>query len=473
MQESSEGGTGRKGQNGGMGKKTPSSGKARGKAGRKKSFWECVPGVCDFNDTRHKGQHRRTCQRYKATQDPRLAKTISDVLRFCGLPLDVIRSWGPLERLDRLPNFRHIQPSPVARHSRWYIGALAQDDGGIVPTGEDKGMPSVVDVLSNVRQELRSELQERGKKRGHSGLEKATKIGEEKAGELWSATTLLAMDASALNSFIGNVSNARPEARRILNLPGKTVLSSTAREMYSKTAIPLLKEAWGGEGDNSLERWDVEGDSMNITPRGVVTEIHYDTLPHCSGAEALTTEHTGPLKLWLIYPSTEVARFGYIGDTEQGVGQLEHGAFLVQMPGERVCVPPYSPHAVLTLNTCYIYGWSMDDSKLLDPTTVSAEMRSNAKDVEQACTRVLERLEMGLVSADWWMRSMRQFVQQWGAEKEYFKDGGMVEKLEDLLIGQWSDDDGCTWCLAVGLEGGRGIEGEEEAREHIKQHCRV
>ena len=103
----------------------------------------------------------------------------------------------------------------------------------------------------------------------------------------------------------------------------------------------------------------------NVTPRGTKTEVHHDFEHHISIAVGMKTRERGPLKLWLLWPSTELRHLASCyADTNAALARMDHGSFLVQMPGEAVIVPPNSPHAVFALESCYLYGHYLFDRRL-------------------------------------------------------------------------------------------------------------
>lgn len=205
---------------------------------------------------------------------------------------------------------------------------------------------------------------------------------------------------------------------------------------------------------------------MNITPRGTRTEIHHDDLPHISITIGMRlADEKVPLKLWIIWPSTQIAGFGRIGTTAEGVQNLEHGSFLVQMPGELILAPANAPHAVNALNPGYIYGVSVGGTGLLDPTTLRASERGD-KTHEEACELVLNGLELGLASRVWRERVMQQFVEQWGVEGPEFAQHGYGPTLLSILEYDFSTSNQCVWCAS----GGRAVTSRGK-RKHLIKHC--
>lgn len=114
-------------------------------------------------------------------------------------------------------------------------------------------------------------------------------------------------------------------------------------------------------GDNRAE---LERADANLTPRHALVHAHHDedlgiftvrTLQPLTPSK--TSPHRTPGKLWIFYPPSQLAAFaGHDQDTAWCLANLEHGVFLVQCDGESIIIPPYLPHIVFTLETCYLAG---------------------------------------------------------------------------------------------------------------------
>jgi len=126
--------------------------------------------------------------------------------------------------------------------------------------------------------------------------------------------------------------------------------------------------------------------NANITPRGTRTEVHHDSKHHISTTFGLASRKSRPLKLWLLWPFPELRHLlTCYGDTKAALTRMDHGSFLVQMPGESVLVPPNSPHAVVALETCYLYGHTVaTNSWAYEPSAVLVEIRAGDLD-DKAC----------------------------------------------------------------------------------------
>ena len=406
----------------------------------KKVPWKCV---CGYKYAKHKTRHLKSCKALKQhspgrEQDPRLATTVSSVLEICGLPSDLLGEWD-IAALDRLPNMRRLKPQPHAQHTPWYFHDHNPDDELL--------FPSVADALSTINRLLFA------KKHRWTGV-------------LWNDQEELPEDTDAIRNFTSNVANGRPEHRRMINLPAKKCMTPEEVTSFRLRALPLLRDLNGISGD--ITSMQILYESMNITPRATKTELHHDSDPHISITMPMRSEDKEPLKLWITYPSTEIARFGRSSTTAHSVRNLDHGSFLVQMPGDIIFAPPNSPHAVAALNTCSIYGISVGNTGLLDPTTVLADMRGNFT-TEEACRRVLDALPIGLASQVWQQRVIEQFVDQWGTEKDDFVKCGSQRALLRILLEFSARDGSCVWCRVGGRE--ISFDGEAEARDHLAKHC--
>jgi len=169
--------------------------------------------------------------------------------------------------------------------------------------------------------------------------------------------------------------------------------------------------------------------------------------------------------LWL---STRIAGFGHINSTADGARKLEHGAFLVQMPGDLILVPANAPHATLALNSGNIYGISVRNTGLLDPTTVLASKRGDHPS-QKACKLVLDGLRLGLASPVWRQRVIQQFVDQWGAEGEQYAQHGYGPALRRILLDDFATTEICSWCATVGTT--FLFDGLANPEKHVEGHC--
>jgi hypothetical protein len=391
--------------------------------------WKC-PGF-GYSQSRHKTRHMRSCKLLARQADPRYAKNVSTMLMLYGLS-GILDEWG-IELLDKLPNLRTDTPRLVTQHTPWHIHC---------PEDLIK-LPSGGDVLQKVTESLKK---------------------KKFTGQIYQGTEVLDASPEVITEFAPNMRNNEEDTRRILNLGSADSIGPQEASAFRQRVLPIFSKFHDLREDiNPLTQLH---DGMNITPRGTRTEIHHDDLPHISITIGMrSADEKVPLKLWIIWPSTQIAGFGRIGTTAEGVQNLEHGAFLVQMPGELILAPANAPHAVIALHPSYLYGVSVGGTGLLDPTTLLASERGD-KNVEDACKLVLEGLELGLASRDWRRRVMQQFVEQWGVEGQEFAQHGYGPTLLRILQDDFETKGQCVWCVS----GERAVTSHGK-RQHMKKHC--
>jgi hypothetical protein len=75
---------------------------------------------------------------------------------------------------------------------------------------------------------------------------------------------------------------------------------------------------------------------------------------------------------------------------------MDHGCFLVQMPGESIAVPSNSPHAVMALSSYYVYGHTYTtQGKPYDPISVLANISAGVAP-DEACKSRISQIRLGL-----------------------------------------------------------------------------
>lgn len=138
----------------------------------------------------------------------------------------------------------------------------------------------------------------------------------------------------------------------------------------------------------------------NVTPRGNKAEVHQDSEHHISIAVGMKTRESGPLKLWLLWLSTELRHLNpCYADMKAALACMDHGSFLVQMPSESVIVPPNSPHAVFALDSCYIYGHTFSTEHwAYEPSSVPVD-GSIGDSADGTCRARITQLSLGLYSS--------------------------------------------------------------------------
>ncbi|KAK5738233.1 hypothetical protein LTR17_006110 [Elasticomyces elasticus] len=63
------------------------------------------------------------------------------------------------------------------------------------------------------------------------------------------------------------------------------------------------------------------------------------------------------LKIWICFPHSQIDKLAArYDDPLDTFGSMEHGILILQYDGDTVIMPPYTPHYVFTVNTCYLAG---------------------------------------------------------------------------------------------------------------------
>jgi hypothetical protein len=83
------------------------------------------------------------------------------------------------------------------------------------------------------------------------------------------------------------------------------------------------------------------------------------------------------------------------------------------MLGESVLMPPNSPHAVIALEACYLFGHIfLNDAWDYEPTTVFMEARSG-KSEDKARRDCVEQLRLGLRNSKLRQAHINRFIETW------------------------------------------------------------
>lgn len=209
----------------------------------------------------------------------------------------------------------------------------------------------------------------------------------------------------------------------------------------------------------------------NVTPRGTKTEVHHDFEHHISIAVGMKTRERGPLKLWLLWPSTELRHLASCyADTNAALARMDHGSFLVQMPGEAVIVPPNSPHAVFALESCYLYGHTFStEDWAYEPSSVLVNIRTGDS-ADEACRARITQLSLQLSgSAELRQACADQFIETWALEAAVFRERrGFFEQLVALWTVDTDRHGLCAWCAIAGEPGDPGPDSREHMRAHLE-----
>lgn len=269
--------------------------------------------------------------------------------------------------------------------------------------------------------------------------------------------------------------------QRVFNMMSNDIVKPIIARRWRKAIKTKLKDTDFGPLAGKLT---CKSHNTAITPPSILTHIHAD-----SRLEVTTV--TGglkpdlPVKIWILWPSTELHHLtDCLGNTKEAFELLDHGSFYVQMNGESLLIPSNSPHAVYTVQTCYLYSSVVDMSPkqpTLDPcpTHLKLMLEPSLSELE-ACEARLHELSKALSSSD--ARARRAHVQDflsfWGTEASIFRKPGKAALLEELA-GIWAEDiratESCVWCTKAGYHDekiGRmlgGLSGEDY-KEHARRH---
>lgn len=211
-------------------------------------------------------------------------------------------------------------------------------------------LPSLEDVILNTRDALRA-----------GGLQALTNA------EMWGGDTRHDLTNNAVEVWLRVINRGEPTAIRMMNVATQNIMPGVQGRAYEAQVKAVA------QGMHENESITLLPTNANITPRLVSTEVHHDTWPHISTTMGFHRNDDQPVKLWLLWPSTEMNHLcGYYGNTNAAIGSADHGAFLVQMSGESIITRANPPNAVLSLNSCYIYSNQYKGDIVIDPTTVRA-----------------------------------------------------------------------------------------------------
>lgn len=207
---------------------------------------------------------------------------------------------------------------------------------------------------------------------------------------------------------------------------------------------------------------------LNITAQGVHTNVHHDTEPHIctTGIFERGKEHDAA-KLWIFWPSSEQPTLiDLYMKRDFGILPSSHGWFLVQKAGEMVQVPNNTPHALIALQSCYVYGRPLEVLGAGNPANVALEIAAG-ENAGPACWKRLTQLRAALKA------SARQhlFVQHF--LKYYFaceaihvkKSSGQFNELVRIWAEYLEDTETCPFCNASGTT--RRV---KDAEQHVKAH---
>jgi hypothetical protein len=148
---------------------------------------------------------------------------------------------------------------------------------------------------------------------------------------------------------------------------------------------------------------------------------------------------------------------------------MDHGSFLVQMPGESVIVPPNSPHAVVALESCYLYGHTFSTEHwAYEPSTIPVSIGTGSP-ADEACRSRIDQLRLGLRSnAKLRQACVDQFIETWALEAATFRrHSGLFEQLVAVWAADALHQGSCAWCAATGESELSTSDSREHARAHL------
>ncbi|KAK3619408.1 hypothetical protein LTR56_024034 [Elasticomyces elasticus] len=374
-----------------------------------------------------------------------LPPTIPEVFDACGIRRCELGDWENID-FSRLRNMRQSQPEPSRKHTPWqYIPDIRL---GLQ-------LPSLEKVLVGII------------------IQASTRgIGEE--AQIYEGNELSGFTLEEWIDWATAVSERRTVPKRILNMSMKGIMGDTERQAFEVTATEIVRRFYPLPDQAQLL---LNPADANTTPRLTRTEVHHDSLPHASVAIGRAEGKDEPLKLWLLWPSTEILHLARCyGDTQAAVQFMDHGCFFVQMAGKAIHVPPNSPHAVIALQAGYIVGQTFSvtsGSFVLDPGTVQADVAGGIT-VEEACETRVKQLRGGLSDKKFRQMYLAQFIGTWFADAEVLRGN----KCFDNLVEVWADDirrtETCAWCEHIIAETGDyvGLDETAHARAHLTGNTR-
>ncbi|KAK4622728.1 uncharacterized protein CLAFUR5_07183 [Fulvia fulva] len=287
--------------------------------------------------------------------------------------------------------------------------------------------------------------------------------------EVWQENSRISFAPAQWVAWTKQILQGEQVLARVLNMPmGHMMPAERSQEYRHRAAEVAVRHERNLDANKTRQNQS----TANITPRGTRTEVHHDSDHHISTARGLASRKRIPLKLWLLWPSTELRHLvTCYSDTKAALARMEYGSFFVQMPGESVLVPPNCPHAVVTLDSCYLYGHTFSThSWAYDPTTALVEI-SVGNPVDEACQELIKRLRLGLRSGKFRQVYIDQFIETWAIEAPILRS--QRDEFEKL-IALWTEDirstGSCIWCAAAGGPGRYdiGLDNLEHMRAHLE-----
>lgn len=342
------------------------------------------------------------------------SRCISDVLTACGINSEHLRDWN-LELLDQLPNLRHYKPCPSTVHTPWYLHPI-----------EPLGLPTLEELLCELFHVVRKGNQPR-EAEVFEGIQKQD----------W-------FEARDWARLITRILSGEENKLRILNLPTAGLIDETVEKTCQKWAEASIRRHHNLASSILL---NTTPPNANITPRLTRTEVHHDSLPQISTAIG----KQGPLKLWILWPSTELDHLPSCrNNTANALSTMRDGSFLVQMAGESVVVPPNSPHAVVALQTSYLYGYQFSPEVVYDPSSIHIDIVGSIP-TDLACRSNLRSLCAGLDDPLYRLSYLQRFLRSWAHTIHVINDNHLWRKELVEILTHDIEVNGCAWCEQSGF----------------------
>lgn len=293
------------------------------------------------------------------------------------------------------------------------------------------------------------------------------------AAQVWDGDSPVRFSPEEWANWPTQVLEGKTLSTRIFNVPAYKVIEKSETETYSSFASDVMARVYPPTDDRDIT---ILPPDFLVTPRLTKSELHHDSFPAVNVARGFHSKPAAPLKLWLLWPSTELQHLASVyGKTEDALGRMDHGCFFVQMPGDVIAVPGNSPHAVLALQSCYVYGHVfLMTLRAYDPPALQVELRVTADLAELgALESYLRQLELGLDSPDFCDAHVDSFTKSWSAASPALKASNQA-RLLGRFVKIWSNhirkNQSCPWCAVIGWEHDRhlDVDAEQHARAHLE-----
>ncbi|KAK0272831.1 hypothetical protein LTR91_003180 [Friedmanniomyces endolithicus] len=256
-----------------------------------------------------------------------------------------------------------------------------------------------------------------------------------RSAEVWRDNELMQFRSKEWIKWIKEVLDDKPVKMRALNMHmGLKLMPKPAKDAFRIQALDVARERYQPLHNVDLTLHDSDA---NITPRLTQTS-----------------------RLPAVY-----------GNTQEALKKLDHGCFFVQMPNELITVPANSAHAVVALNSCYVYGHTFTLlNEAVDPSSVELDVRGNYVP-EEACQKRVDQLRLGLQSPIFREAYIDHFLETWAVDKLWFFGPGcqpFYEQLLELLANDKAGNQGqCGLCSWRHLK----LDHIEHARVHLEGRC--